>query len=113
MLGFFNNATEVAELRKKVSILTVDNDRLISKIREIESQVDAAACEFVIDFTAIRCFSIERQEYGYTGKTLLGYNLLNDAENHGPREWILYCNEEQHQKLIDKFKLTKENNGTI
>lgn len=107
MFSFFKNTTEIAELRKKVSELTVDNNRLISKIKEIESQVNSAACEFVIDFNAIRCFSIERQEYGYTGKTLLGYNLLNDAENHGPREWILYCNEEQHQKLIDQFNRTK------
>lgn len=120
MLGFFNNAIELTQLRNTVIALRKENEalantnkKLVSKAKDIEDEIKAASSEVMIDFTVIRCFSIERRQHGYTGKTILGYNLLNDVENHGPREWILYCNEEQHQKLIDKFKLTKENNGTI
>ena len=120
MFGLFNNAVEMAELRKRVSALTDVNELLSRKnadltntMKSIETQVSAADCEFVIDFTAIRCFSIERQSYGHTGKTVLGYNLLTDSENRDAREWVLYCNEKQHQKLIDNFNRTKENNGTI
>ena len=120
MFGFFNSAVEISELRKKVSaltdvneLLTRDNANLTNTIKSIENQLSAADCEFVIDFNAIRCFSIERQSSGHTGKTILGYNLLTDSENRDVREWILYCNENQHKKLIDNFNQTKENNGTI
>lgn len=69
--------------------------------------INSSNQEFVIDFNTIRCFSIERQDYEYTRKTVLGYTLLNDSENHGPREWHLYCSEKQHQKLIEQFNQTK------
>lgn len=86
---------------------------LEQRIRDITATTNASNQEFVIDFNAIRCFSIERQDYGCTGKTILGYNLLNDSVNYGPRQWVLYCSENQHQKLIDQFNRTKENNGTL
>jgi hypothetical protein len=110
---FFKDKIAVSNLKVELEKAQSKIQELEYKIKDLTIAIDSSNQEFVIDFNAIRCFSIERQDYGYTGKTILGYNLLNDSENHGPREWTLYCSEKQHQKLIDQFNRTKENNGTL
>jgi len=104
---FFKDKIATSNLKVELEKAQHKILQLENKIKDITVAINSSNQEFVIDFNAIRCFSIERQDYGYTGKTVLGYNLLNDSENHGPREWHLYCSEKQHQKLIEQFNQTK------
>lgn len=106
---FFKNKIETSNLKVELENANTRIQLLEQHIRDITAATAASNQEFVIDFNAIRCFSIERQDYGCTGKTVLGYNLLNDSENYGPREWVLYCSEKQHQKLVEQFNRTKGN----
>lgn len=106
---FFKNKIETSNLKVELENANTRIQLLEQRIRDITAATAASNQEFVIDFNAIRCFSIERQDYGCTGKTVLGYNLLNDSENYGPREWVLYCSEKQHQKLVEQFNRTKGN----
>lgn len=93
--------------------LHIENRRLEEKIKDIEIANNASACSFSIDFNTINCWSIERQQYGYTGKTILGYNLYTDEPCEKVREWVLYCNEEQHEKLVAEFNETKKERNAI
>jgi hypothetical protein len=104
---FFKDKIATSNLKVELEKAQSKILKLENKIKDITVAINSSNQEFVIDFNVIRCFSIERQDYGYTGKTVLGYNLLNDSENHGPREWHLYCSEKQHQKLIEQFNQTK------
>jgi hypothetical protein len=104
---FFKDKIATSNLKVELEKAQHKILQLENKIKDITVAINSSNQEFVIDFNAIRCFSIERKDYGYTGKTVLGYNLLNDSENHGPREWHLYCSEKQHQKLIEQFNQTK------
>jgi hypothetical protein len=104
---FFKDKITTSNLKVELEKAQSKILQLENKIKDMTVAISSSNQEFAIDFNAIRCFSIERQDHGYTGKTILGYNLLNDAENYGPREWHLYCSEKQHQKLIELFNQTK------
>lgn len=82
-------------------------DELIRKTRYEETSNAIVS----IDFNAIKCFSVERNQSN-DGRpiTILGYNLPTDAENTGPREWTLYCSSEQHEKLVEQFNKQKKGN---
>lgn len=108
-----------------LSNLKVENQDLKNRIADLENQVsnydrliaeinsDLTKCEPVIDFTTMRVFSIERHVSNNKPCTILGY-FLNDPvlssdgemikDRDDVREWTLYCSNERHAELVEKFK---------
>lgn len=102
---------ENQDLKKRISDLEnqVSNyDRLIAEINS-----DLTKCEPVIDFTTMRVFSIERHVSNNKPCTILGY-FLNEpvvssdgemvVDRDVTKEWTLYCSNERHAELVEKFK---------
>jgi len=104
---FFTNKLEVSNLKVKLEDANANVERLKAQLLKLQNNEDISKATFSVDFSKIRCFSVERNESCYKPCTLLGYNLLTDAENIGPREWTLYCSAEQHEKLVEIFNKQK------
>jgi predicted RNase H-like nuclease (RuvC/YqgF family) len=105
---FFRNKLEVSNLKVKLEDANANVERLKAELLRVKSNEDTSKATMSIDFNKIKCFSVERNE-SYAGRpcTILGYNLLTDAENTGPREWTLYCSAEQHERIVDAFNKQK------
>lgn len=81
------------------------------------ARIHTSNCEPVIDFDKLRVFSIERnRSHDDRDITVLGYYLAepvisSDGEMIVMRdvvhEWSLYCNEERHAELVQRFKKFK------
>jgi predicted RNase H-like nuclease (RuvC/YqgF family) len=99
---------EISDLKVKLEDANANVDRLKAQLLRLQTNEDTAKATASIDFNKIKCFSIERNESQYRPCTILGYNLLTDAENIGPREWTLYCSVEQHERLIEEFNKQKK-----
>lgn len=102
---------EIIELKKEIKDLK-ENEELYIKDLEYYSDFYAnfhgiSECEFVIDFSQINVFSIERQpaEEDYPEKTLICYK----TENSDVEEWEFYCSVDQHNKLVHEFIEYKKN----
>lgn len=107
---------EVNDAIKKMEELERENERLKSKVENLEkviADVNSALTKAkpVIDFDIMRVFSIERLANDNKPCTLIGYftgepvaftdgNVANKDVVH---QWYLYCNEERHQELVDQF----------
>ena len=104
---FFTNKLEVSNLKVKLEDANANVERLKAQLLKLQNNEDISKATFSVDFSKIRCFSVERNESGYKPCTILGYNLLTDAENIGPREWTFYCSVEQHEKLVEIFNKQK------
>ena len=104
---FFASRLEISNLKVKLEDANANVERLKAQILRLQTNEDISKATASIDFNKIKCFSIERNESQYRPCTILGYNLLTDAENIGPREWTLYCSAEQHEKLVELFNKQK------
>jgi predicted RNase H-like nuclease (RuvC/YqgF family) len=104
---FFTNKLEVSNLKVKLEDANANVERLKVELLKMKTNEDTSKGTVPVDFSKIRCFSVERNECGHRPCTILGYNLLSDAENIGPREWTLYCSAEQHENLVEYFNEQK------
>jgi hypothetical protein len=111
---FFANRLEISNLKVKLEDANANVERLKAELLRLKSNEDTSKGTASVDFRKIKCFSIERNESCDRPCTILGYNLLTDAENIAPREWMLYCSVEQHERLVKEFneQKGKANNGT-
>ena len=108
-----------------LSDLKVENEDLRSEIARLKNQVDnydrlladinseLTKCEPVIDFTTMRVFSIERHVSNNRPCTIIGHFINNPVvssdgemivDRDETREWTLYCSNERHTELVEKFK---------
>lgn len=120
MFSFVKNKLRVIELEKEVSEL---NDKLKNASVQLDAfkktldriNADVPASSFMFDFDRIQVFSIERNFNDNRPVTIIGYLLPEPVttEENGViikdvvREWYLYCNQEQHEKLIVEFNNRK------
>ena len=108
-----------------LSDLKVENEDLRSEIARLKNQVDnydrlladinseLTKCEPVIDFTTMRVFSIERHVSNNRPCTIIGH-FINEpvvssdgemiVDRDVTKEWTLYCSNERHAELVEKFK---------
>lgn len=108
-----------------LSDLKVENQDLKKRIADLENQVsnyarliadinsDLTKCEFAIDFTTMRVFSIERHVSNNRPCTIIGH-FVNEpvvssdgemiVDRDVTKEWTLYCSNERHAELVEKFK---------
>jgi hypothetical protein len=103
-----------SDLTKKVHTLESE----LEKLREILAKVNAdiPASSFCFDFDAVKVFSVERNVNNNAPVTIIGYFLpeARVIEDNGVvtndivREWYLYCNQEQHEKLVEEFRKSKK-----
>lgn len=103
------------ELQKKVD----EQEQKIKNFEEILDKINAdiPASSFAFDFDTVKVFSIERNVNQNKPVTIIGYFLPearvveNDngvITNDIVREWYLYCNQEQHEKLVEEFRKSKQ-----
>jgi|694.fasta_scaffold152160_5 hypothetical protein len=104
---FFTSKLEVSNLKVKLEDANANVERLKAELLRVKNDEDTSKATVSIDFNKIKCFSVERNDYGSRPCTVLGYNLPTDAENTGPREWTLYCSVEQHERIVDAFNKQK------
>ena len=112
-----------------LSNLKVENEDLRSEIARLKNQVDnydrlladinseLTKCEPVIDFTTMRVFSIERHVSNNRPCTIIGH-FINEpvvssdgemvVDRDVTKEWTLYCSNERHAELVEKFKAYNE-----
>lgn len=108
--GEINKLCETYE--QKLAQQAKQIDALI-KEREDAKKGDVATSTFSADFARMNAFAIERNVSGTTREvcTIIGYTLKepvvftdgNVSEKDVVREWYLYCNQEQHEKLVKEF----------
>jgi uncharacterized coiled-coil protein SlyX len=102
-------------------------EKMAEQISELENRIkgfektlekinnDVPASSFVFDFNTVKVFSIERNFNDNRPATIIGYLLPEPVttEENGVvikdvvREWYLYCNQEQHEKLVEQFRKVK------
>lgn len=104
----------VVELEKKIieqESLIKDYQKTIDKIN-----ADVPASSFSFDFNSVKVFSIERNYSENRPVTVIGYFLpearvVENADgiitNDIVREWYLFCDQEQHEKLVEEFNKSK------
>ena len=103
---------EVAQLQKtldsQISLAASRLQELNDLKRDLIDQ--SRSCSVAVDFEMMDAFSIERMyDDGGLGRTVIGYlKSLPDTEPN-VAEWTLYCNEEIHEKLVEEFRVYKQN----
>lgn len=72
---------------------------------------DCQTSEFVVDWSKMNAFSIERHGGEKEAYTIIGYH----DKNNDVEEWKFYCSQEQHNKLAKEFKdaITKQDNSPV
>ena len=112
-----------------LSDLKVENGELKQKIQNLENQIkqyekvlndmnnDLTKCEPAIDFNTMRVFSIERHVSNNRPCTIIGH-LMNEPvlsadgemikDRDVTKEWTLYCSNERHAELVERFKAYNE-----
>ena len=101
-------AEEIKNLNEEVIRLEKALAVAHANLQELKDNEDTTIATPSLDFNAIRCFSIERQRDSYGVRTTIGYSLLHDSDNVGPREWNLYCSLAHHEKLVEQFNKQKK-----
>lgn len=103
-----------SELTKKVEKLEQEVKNYEEVLKRINTEIPASSFSF--DFDAVKVFSIERNINDNRPVTIIGYFLPeariveqegNVVTNDVVREWYLYCNQEQHEKLVEEFRKAK------
>lgn len=108
-----NEGLSKAELQKKVDSLEQMVESYKKTIEKINADVTAST--FYFDFNSVKAFSIERNCNDNRPVTIIGFFLpeARISEENGfvttdvIREWYLYCDQEQHEKLVEQFKASK------
>jgi len=112
-----------------LSDLKVENEDLRNEIARLKTEIenfnlliadinkDLTKCEPAIDFSTMRVFSIERHVSNNRPCTIIGH-LMNDpvvssdgemiVDRDVTREWTLYCSNERHAELVERFKAYNE-----
>jgi hypothetical protein len=109
-----------------------DNNVLRNKNKELELEVESLKKElaaskdviksindniskgpFAFDFKKMNVFSIERNVNANKPCTIIGYILKepkedSDGSKDVVREWYFYCDDEQHNKLVEQFKAARK-----
>lgn len=103
-----------SELQKRVGELEAEVKEFQKVLDKINADVPASS--FVFDFDTVKVFSIERNYSDNRPVTIIGYLLPEPVTTTGEdgivvkdvvREWFLYCNQEQHEKIVEKFNNRK------
>lgn len=101
----------------KLDKLEKENAKLKKQLKEASDVIDTyntaiASCTPLIDFDAMRVFSIERLVYNDRPATIVGHYMYEPvieggvvvSEREKTKEWTLYCNNERHEELVTQFK---------
>jgi len=112
---FTKNNSTIETLKARNSQLECQVEALNKAIADNNSKnvKEAAAATFVVDFSTLGAFSVERIIKHGVASTVIGY-LVRDTtyntEAHETthktevREWTLYCNQDHHEELVKEFK---------
>lgn len=103
-----------SELTKKVEKLEAEIKAYEETLKQINNEIPSST--FVFDFKAVKAFSVERNINNNVPVTIIGYFLpeARVTEENGivttdtVREWYFYCNQEQHEKLVEEFRKSKK-----
>jgi hypothetical protein len=90
---------EIYDLKRDLETRRAEVNDLRSLLKGEKAKVRDSECVF--DFKLMKAFSVERQWDSYGPKTIIGYIK---PENSEIGEWVLYCNELQHERLVAEFK---------
>lgn len=100
---------QIKDLEAQCNKLQLEKNQIQAELNELKVREDSSKATPSIDFTKIRCFSVERNPNdGRRPCTILGYNLLTDPDGTGPREWTLHCSVEHHESLVEQFNKQKK-----
>ena len=101
----FNTLTNkrIEALQKRIAELEADNNRLRTEQSE-EVKKDVQSSNFVIDWTKLDAFSIERMGDVRDAYTVIGYWSTRENGSKTVQEWKFYCSKEQHEKLAQQFE---------
>lgn len=102
-----------SELQKRVNELEAEVKAFQKTLEKINTEVPSST--FAFDFDAVKVFSIERNFGENRPVTIIGYLLPEPTvtEENGVvtkdtvREWYLYCDQKQHETLVEKFNNRK------
>lgn len=127
MMSWFSriNPVDVVEKNRRISELERELERYTEALkneREAFAQfknklTDTVRSEnFEFDFNAVKVFSVERNFKDNMPCTIIGYLLpepvvFTEGETSTKdvvREWYLYCDSAQHEKIIEQFKASKK-----
>lgn len=104
---------ELSELRLRISELEQANEKLAyaNKVYQERLESDYNKASYVIDWSAINAFSVERMWENGHQKTVIGYMLAEPVSTTEGgvttkdvvREWTLYCSHNEHERLVKEF----------
>lgn len=106
--GSIKHKIEISELKIQLNDALQQAENLRHQLETLKVREVTANATPSVDFSKIRCFSVERNAANGYPHTILGYNLPTDAENTNPREWSIYCSAEHHEKLVEEFNKQKK-----
>lgn len=106
MFGSYLRANEnkrIAALQKRIEELEADNNRLrTEQLQEIKDDVQSST--FVVDWSKLEAFSLERMGDVRDAYTVIGYWSTRENGSKTVQEWKFYCSKEQHEKLAKEFE---------
>ena len=106
----FGYKTKIKNLEARIAELEeeLETEQRHKEGEEVLKEQTDRNAKFLIDWSKIDVFSIERQ-YNYKGDssvTLIGYwALINGIKTC--KEWVLYCSIERHNELVEEYKAFK------
>jgi len=104
----------ISELEKEITRYADALSQARNHIQEIKDGCRSASFEF--DFSAVKVFSVERNTRDDIPCTIIGYLLPepmivtedNVTTKEVVREWYLYCDDVQHNKLVESFRESRK-----
>ena len=119
------NPVDVVEKNRRISELERELERYTEALKNEREAIelykkkltDTVRSEnFEFDFNAVKVFSVERNFKDNMPCTIIGYLLpepvvFTEGETSTKdvvREWYLYCDSVQHEKIIEQFKASKK-----
>ena len=103
MFGFSTKEQIIDKQNEYIAKLENENDKYQNLIEKLN---DVSRAAFLVDFTKINAFAIERIVFDDgRAKTIIGH-IFNDEI----REWHLWCTLEQHNQIAQEF-LTYSSKG--
>jgi uncharacterized protein Veg len=105
---------QIRKLENEIESLKADNDRLRKQKKDAVT-ADVQSSTFVIDWSNMNAFSIERMGEYAEAYTIIGYWNKNESGVAYVAEWKFYCSQEQHEKLAKEFAdgIAKKINSTM
>jgi hypothetical protein len=108
------NIFKVKKLEAQIEALKADLKRARESANRDVMQ-DCHECDFVIDWTNLDAFSVERHGGPKTAYTIIGYYVHHADKTKSVDEWKFFCSQEQHDKLAQEFRdaITTKNNSAV